>query len=88
MLANTLGIGGDILVIIAFFLLQTNRLKSSDLSYLLLNIFGSLGVLYSLIYYWNLPSFIIETSWVAISCWSLLQYYKSKTKQQYESRDI
>ncbi|AEI35436.1 MULTISPECIES: CBU_0592 family membrane protein [Francisella] len=78
MLANTLGVGGDILVIIAFFLLQTNRVKSSDLSYLLLNIIGSLGVLFSLMYYWNLPSFIIETSWVAISCWSLYNYLKKR----------
>lgn len=78
MLANTLGVGGDILVIIAFFLLQTKRVKSSDLSYLLLNIFGSLGVLFSLMYYWNLPSFIIETSWIAISCWSLYQYFRER----------
>lgn len=80
MLANTLGIIGDILVIIAFFLLQTQRIKSNDLSYSLLNFTGSFGVLYSLIYYWNLPSFVIECAWVAISGWGLYCYTRERIK--------
>lgn len=78
MLANTIGVGGDVLVIIAFFLLQINRLKSNDLSYLLLNIFGSFGVLFSLVYHWNLPAFIIEVAWVIISGYGIYNYFKNK----------
>ncbi|QIW10946.1 hypothetical protein [Francisella sp. LA112445] len=79
MLANTLGVGGDILVIIAFFLLQTRRLESSDLSYLVLNILGSLGVLFSLMYNWNLPAFIIEGAWVVISGYGVYSYFRDRS---------
>ena len=82
MLANTLGILGDILVIIAFFLLQTKRINSSGLSYLFLNIVGSLGVLFSLIYHWNLPAFIIESAWVLISGWGIYNFFISKVKSR------
>ncbi|WP_211276373.1 CBU_0592 family membrane protein [Francisella halioticida] len=76
-MANTIGVGGDILVIIAFFLLQINRVRSSGLSYLLLNILGSLGVLFSLIYHWNLPAFIMEAAWVIISGYGIYNYFRS-----------
>ncbi|MED7787847.1 hypothetical protein [Francisella sp. 19X1-34] len=78
MLANTIGISGDLLVIIAFFLLQINRVKSNDLSYLLLNILGSCGVLFSLVYHWNSPAFIIEGAWVAISAYGIYNYFRDK----------
>ncbi|MGQ4002799.1 aldose 1-epimerase family protein [Francisellaceae bacterium CB299] len=81
MLANTIGIIGDIFVIVAFFLLQTRRINSSHLSYSLLNILGSFGVLYSLIYEWNLPAFVIECAWVIISGWGLYCYIESKVKR-------
>ncbi|WP_150467570.1 CBU_0592 family membrane protein [Francisella sp. SYW-9] len=81
MLANTIGVGGDVLVIIAFFLLQINRLKSNDLSYLLLNIFGSFGVLFSLIYHWNLPAFIIEGAWVMISGYGIYNYFRDNSTE-------
>ncbi|MED7818955.1 MULTISPECIES: CBU_0592 family membrane protein [unclassified Francisella] len=80
MLANALGVGGDILVIIAFFLLQTRRLKSSDLSYLVLNILGSLGVLFSLIYHWNLPAFVIEGAWIIISGYGVYSYFNDRVR--------
>ena len=82
MLANIIGVIGDVLVIIAFFLLQTRRINSSNLSYSLLNLLGSFGVLYSLIYAWNLPSFVIECSWVIISGWGLYSYILSKIKNK------
>lgn len=85
MLANTIGVGGDVLVIIAFFLLQINRVKSSDLSYLLLNILGSFGVLFSLIYHWNLPAFIIEGAWVIISGYGIYNYFKAKDESSTQS---
>ncbi len=77
-LANTLGIIGDILVIAAFFLLQTKRISSHDLIYSVLNFVGSFGVLFSLVYSWNLPSFFIECSWVVISAWGMYQYFRER----------
>ena len=73
-------IAGDILVIIAFLLLQTGRITSNNLSYSLLNLIGSFGVLFSLIYHWNLPAFVIECAWVMISGWAIYNYF-SKKKQ-------
>ena len=84
MLTNTIGIIGDILVIVAFFLLQTRRIDSSHLSYSLLNILGSLAVLYSLMYEWNLPAFVIECAWVIISGWGLYSYIIIKINKNNE----
>ena len=80
-IADIVGIIGDILVILAFFLIQTGRINSSDLSYPLLNIIGALGILFSLTHHWNLPAFIIEFAWIIISIWGIYSYFKNKSKQ-------
>lgn len=38
-----------------------------SMSYQVLNLLGALFILYSLIFHWNLASFLIEAAWVLIS---------------------
>lgn len=78
MLVNIIGVAGDILIILAFFLLQTKRIRSGSLIYTAFNLIGSLAVLYSLMYDWNLPAFIVECAWVIISAWGLLCYIRER----------
>lgn len=66
-IADLIGVTGVILVLIAYFLLNTNRLFALNLSYQLLNFFGALMILFSLLFTWNTASVLVESAWVLIS---------------------
>jgi hypothetical protein len=72
------GIVGVVLIITAYFLLQINKLSSNDIKFSLLNFFGSLLIIVSLFYKWNLPSFIIEFFWMLISVIGIVRYFKNR----------
>jgi hypothetical protein len=73
--SNTIGIIGVILVLIAYYLLNTDKINALDMRYLLLNLIGSVLILVSLMFHWNLSSVIIEIAWIAIS---LIGIYRAK----------
>lgn len=70
-IANPIGIVGVVLVLIAYTLLQIDRMSQDSIAYSLLNVIGSVLILYSLCYYWNLASGIIEIAWLIISIYGL-----------------
>lgn len=70
---NTIGIIGVALVLIAYFFLQIDKLPQDSITYSLLNLIGSVFILISLHYSWNLASFIIEISWLLISIFGLIK---------------
>lgn len=65
--ADHIGILGVILTLIAYYLLNVGKLHSESLVYLLLNLIGSVFLLVSLIFHWNLSSVCIEVAWISIS---------------------
>jgi hypothetical protein len=76
---NTVGITGVACILFAYFMLLRGKLKSDYFSYLGLNFFGSLCIIFSLIYQWNLSAFVIQASWIAISlygAWKTLRLRK------------
>ncbi len=62
---------GVILMVIAYLLLQLDKLSSSAVSYSLLNAVGALLVILSLIYHFNLSAFLMEVFWLLISLYGL-----------------
>jgi len=70
---------GVILIIVAFYLNVAEKIKSTDRSYNLLNLIGSILLLTSLIYRPNLSNIIIEIIWGGISLMGLYKYYFSRT---------
>jgi len=70
------GIIGVALIIIAYFLLQINKLSSNSLTFSVLNFLGSFLILISLFDEWNLPSFIIEIFWILISLIGIVKALK------------
>ena len=66
---------GVILIIVAFYLNVAEKIKSTDRSYNLLNLIGSILLLTSLIYKPNLSNIIIEIIWGGISLMGLYKYY-------------
>lgn len=62
--ADFVGLVGVAAYVSAYGLLQLGRLKVEDGYYALLNGIGALAILYSLIFEFNLPSFITQTAWL------------------------
>jgi len=78
MMVNIIGVSGVIIVVVTYFLLQIDRVNPKGFWYSFLNAFGSMMILYSLTYNWNLASFIIEFFWILISLYGLWRWYVSK----------
>ena len=72
------GTSGVVLILVAYFLLQTERLSSADLSYSVVNLVGAAFIAISLLFDFNLSAFIIELFWIAISFYGILRYVGAK----------
>lgn len=77
-LTNLVGIGGVASMMIAYFLLQQEKLTPHHPTYLWMNLLGGLAVIFSLFYEWNLSAFIMEALWVLVSAHSLIRYRKKQ----------
>ena len=62
---------GVLLMVIAYLLLQLEKLSSSAVSYLLLNTVGAVLVIISLTFRFNLSAFLMEAFWLLISLYGL-----------------
>jgi hypothetical protein len=75
---DILGIIGDILTIWMYFLLQFDYISSKDIRYSLGNFVGAVLIVFSLLYKWNLPSFIINFFWALLSLFGVIIAMKKK----------
>ncbi|ARG96270.1 CBU_0592 family membrane protein [Legionella micdadei] len=75
MLSNFIGILGVILVLVAFFLSQAGKVAVDSLNYLGSNLLGSSLITVSLVFHWNLSSFLIEMAWSAISIMGIIRVW-------------
>jgi len=78
-LPNISGLIGVAIILVSYYLLQTAKLSPRDVSYSLANLIGSILILWSLYYDWNLPSVIIECAWIMISLIGLRKALRHKT---------
>ena len=62
---------GVLLMVIAYLLLQLEKMSSSEISYLLLNALGAVLVMISLVFRFNLSAFLMEAFWLLISLYGL-----------------
>lgn len=73
--ANLIGIFGVILVLIAYLLLQFEKVPAISFSFPFMNFLGSSLILFSLFFEWNLPAALIEGAWVVISLIGLVRWW-------------
>ena len=66
-LSDLAGFIGVLLIVVAYLLLQLDKLPSSSPRYSLLNAGGALLIIVSLIFAFNLSAFIVEAFWFVIS---------------------
>jgi hypothetical protein len=62
---------GVLMMVIAYLLLQLDRLSSSSFTYLILNALGAVLVMLSLMFRFNLSAFLMEAFWLLISLFGL-----------------
>jgi hypothetical protein len=67
------GLAGMIITLLAYFLLQAQKLHGNGLVYQLMNALGALGVALSLLFgTFNLPAFLLEAIWFVISIYGIV----------------
>jgi hypothetical protein len=76
--ADLVGLIGVAAYLAAYGLLQLGMLKVEDGRYAALNAIGSIAILYSLIFDFNLPSFITQSAWLLFT---IVGYVRSRSRQ-------
>jgi hypothetical protein len=77
-LHDMVGFSGAFCIIVAYFLLQAEKLSAESLFYSLINLVGASLILYSLLYAWNLSAVFIEIVWIGISGYGIYKWYKKR----------
>ena len=79
---DIVGLIGVVLILIAYYLLEIDKIGRETLSYPMLNFVGAVLILFSLLYEFNLPAVMMELSWVAVSLMGIRRVLKQeKTKK-------
>ena len=86
-LLDVVGIVGVVLLMIAYLMLQLDKLQSTALTYSVLNALGASLIIVSLLVDFNLSAFIIEVFWVLISLVGIVRYFRLKILRPDISKD-
>ena len=70
-LPNVAGLAGVGLIVLFYFLIQTGRVTADTLAYSVGNGIGAALILLSLVFDFNLPSFVFESIWLVISIFGM-----------------
>lgn len=80
------GYVGVLLIVLAFLLLQWHKLHGNGLIYQLMNIFGAIGVILSLLFgKFNLPALVLEIVWVLIGIYGIV-FNRRRHRDQHTAR--
>ncbi len=77
-LSNLVGLIGVAAYLVDYALLQLGKLKVEDNRYAFLNGIGSVAILYSLYFDFNLPSFVTQSAWLIFT---IIGYLRSRSKR-------
>ena len=76
-----------LVILAAYLLLQLKKITSQTISYSLFNALGSLAILLSLYFQFNLSAFLIEFFWLLISLFGLGRIFlERRSHERHESR--
>jgi predicted membrane protein len=81
------GMIGVLQILMAFLLLQLDKLTTRTLNYQLLNAFGAAFILYSLCFRFNLSALTIEACWLLISIYGIVRIVSDSGKSPLEERN-
>ena len=76
MLIEIIGWTGSFLVVLAYALNLLRKISAQSLTYSLINIAGSAGMIINGYYHHAFPSIAVNVVWIAIAFFALLKYRK------------
>jgi uncharacterized membrane protein len=76
--SDVIGVVGVILLLTAYYCLNTNRTSAFSFKYQLVNFIGALLILISLFFKWNTAAAIIEVAWMLISIVGMRRALRNK----------
>jgi hypothetical protein len=77
--SELIGLAAPILFLYAYAMITLGRWNPESMRYQVLNFVGAIAILISLIDHWNLPVFILEICWGAISVYGIFRALKART---------
>jgi hypothetical protein len=77
-LLDALGTAGAAIIVLVYFANQRRWLASTDWRFPLANLVGASLILASLARTWNLPSAVMESFWVLISLYGIVQNLRTR----------
>lgn len=75
-IGDIIGIAGVFIIVVAYILMQIDRMDAKGFLFSLLNTIGAIFILVSLLYDWNLASFVMEVIWLTLSFYGTIRGYK------------
>jgi len=84
-LTDLIGILGVTVIVITYILLQVEKMDAKDVRFSILNALGAFLIIVSLMFKWNLASFLMEFIWMMISVYGVLKYYRMKKRGEVPS---
>ncbi len=73
---DAIGSFGALIVVAAYFATQMRMMNSDDLAFPMVNLIGSILIVFSLMQNFNLASMLIEGFWIVISVIGIIQYFR------------
>ena len=73
---DIVGVTGALLIVTAYFLLQTEKISNQSPSFSIINALGALLFLISLCFEFNLAAFFIEFFWLLISVYGVWKWIR------------
>lgn len=73
---DLIGNAGVVAILATYALVQLDRMAVRDPSYSLLNAVGAVFILISLMFDFNLSSFVIEVFWLVISVYAIVRRWR------------
>lgn len=77
---DLVGAAGVLLIVVAYVLLQLDRLSSSTISFSVLNALGAGLIIVSLVFNFNLSAFLMEAFWFVISLFGAVRRMSARTE--------
>ena len=75
-IGDVIGITGVFIIVVAYILMQIDRMDPKGVLFSLLNTIGAIFILISLLYDWNLASFVMEVIWFTLSLYGTVRGYR------------
>ena len=70
---------GTIAYLLGYLLISTNKLKSDQVSYHVLNIIGSIGLTANAVYYTDLPNIVVNVVWGMIAAGAIIVLLRKRS---------